>query len=150
MGFCFVLPAFFYDSGYKGNEGYLTAINSLFIVFGAWLVEISDFILQKISEKIEKLNHYNRIQEESKDKAVFSFIFSISFFLFMLTLILLTTLPFQSSERKINGYTEDESNLSIQMILMCCLGFFFGGPLKSYCSYRTIKAMGSLEKVYLR
>ncbi len=34
------------------------------------------------------------------------------------------------------------------MILMCCLGFFFGGPLKSYASYRTIKAMVELEKVY--
>ncbi len=36
------------------------------------------------------------------------------------------------------------------MILMCSLGFFFGGPLKSYFSYRTIKAMGGLEKVYLK
>lgn len=34
------------------------------------------------------------------------------------------------------------------MLLMCALGFFFGGPLKSYFSYKSIKAMGDLEKVY--
>ncbi len=147
LGFCLVLPSFFYDSGYKGNEGYLTAIYSLFIVFGAWLIAISDFILHKISERIEKSNENNQAVEESKDKAIFSFIFSISLFFFALTLIMLTILSFQSAESKSKGYT-DESNLNIQMILMCCLGFFFGGPLKSYFSYRTIKAMGGLENVY--
>ncbi len=50
LGFCIVLPAFFYDSGYKGNEGYLTAILCLSIVFGAWLFAISDFLLHKIYE----------------------------------------------------------------------------------------------------
>ncbi len=44
----------------------------------------------------------------------------------------------------------DDSNVSLLMILMCALGFFLGGPLRSYYSYRSIKAMGSLEKYFNR
>lgn len=36
------------------------------------------------------------------------------------------------------------------MVLMCCLGFFFGGPFKSYIAYRSIKTMGHLEKLYVK
>jgi hypothetical protein len=49
IGFCYALPVFFYDSGYKGNEGYLTAIYSLSIIFGAYLIAISDYFLHKVS-----------------------------------------------------------------------------------------------------
>lgn len=57
---------------------------------------------------------------------------------------MLTYLSFDTAERKSKGQLVDDSKLGIQMILMCSLGFFFGGPLKSYFSYRTIKAMGGL------
>lgn len=57
---------------------------------------------------------------------------------------MLTYLSFDTAERKSKGQLVDDSKLGIQMILMFSLGFFFGGPLKSYFSYRTIKAMGGL------
>lgn len=53
IGFCYALPVFFYDSGYKGSEGYLTAIYSLSIIVGAYVIALSDFFIHKAHEKME-------------------------------------------------------------------------------------------------
>lgn len=45
IGFCFVFPIFFYYMGYKGNEGFLTAIYNLALVAGAYVLAVSDFFL---------------------------------------------------------------------------------------------------------
>jgi len=58
-------------------------------------------------------------------------------------LFILAYISFQTEERKKEGIIDD-SNVGISMILMCALGFFFGGPLKSYFSVKSIRAMSGL------
>ncbi len=108
------------------------------------MIAILDYCLHLNSEKNDVQSQKAVIKGESKrDKPIFQFIFSISLFFFLATLIILTKLSFMAEKNKFNG-VYDDSNVTLLMILMCALGFFLGGPLRSYYSYRSIKAMGNL------
>jgi hypothetical protein len=82
-------------------------------------------------------------ENSNGDRAVYLFLFSVSLFFFLIALVILCVFSFQTAKNKKNGINGD-SNVTLEMILMCALGFFFGGPLKSYFSHKTIKAMGNL------
>ena len=108
------------------------------------MIAILDYFLHLNAEKNDDQSQKAVIKDESKrDKPIFQFIFSISLFFCLATLIILTKLSFRAEENKVNG-VYDDSNVTLLMISMCALGFFLGGPLRSYYSYRSIKAMGSL------
>lgn len=74
-------------------------------------------------------------------ESILPYTFTISLLLFTITLIVLTVVSIHVEKTKSSSQVTDETTIAFQIILMCCLGFFFGGPLKFYNFYRAIKFM---------